>query len=155
LSLYASDKRDLVLLLFNQNVPALLESGRTKVKRNRSLAENMFSYFEPVYRACSQNMTLYRIIMNYGNLSANTTSLHTQHFNRTRIELYDALVEIMLWARLAGECRADGDIDFQSRSFFYLHFAGIRRWIAEPEPDLEEALKELKGMFELHVNGLK
>ena len=155
LSLYAADKRDLVLLLFNQNIPILLEIGRARVKRNGPLAENMLTYFEPVYRACSNNLTLYRIILNYGNLAANTTSLHTQQFNRTRIDLFDALTDIVLWARLTGECKADGDVELQARSFYYIHFAAIRRWISEPEPDVEAGLRELSALFQLHVNGFK
>jgi AcrR family transcriptional regulator len=154
LSLYTTDKRDLILLLFNKNIPILMEIGRTRVDPNKSLTDNMVAYFTPMYHAYASNLTLFRMILNHGNLAANTTSRHNQQFNRTRAVLVNALADIIRLAQSTGECAPSSQVDLQARSFFYIYFAAVRTWISTPEPQAKEGLNELKKLFDVHVHGL-
>ena len=154
LSLYASDKRDLILLIFNKTIPPLVEQGRLRTSPKGKLADNMRTYFEPFYQAYSNNLTLYRIVLSYGNL-AGDASIHTKEFDRTRVTIHTILGDLILRARANGECSAAGDLEFQARAFFYLYFAAVRRWIVGPEPTVEAGLRELQNLFTLLVNGMK
>ncbi len=154
LSLYASDKRELILLLFNKMIPPLIEQGRSRTSAKNKLADNMVTYFSSFYEAYSKNLTLYRIVLGYGDL-ARDSSVHTREFDRTRVVILTSLGDLILRARANGECSAKGDVELQARSFFYLYFASVRRWISLPDPSIKAGLAELKALFELHVNGMK
>jgi AcrR family transcriptional regulator len=155
LSLYAKDKRDLILLVFNRNIPRLMSAGRARVSPARRLEENMLAFFEPFYRAYAQDLTLYRIILNHGQLADQSAGIHSHEFVRIRVALLGSLSEIILQGRAKGECSADGDLDLQARSFYNLYFAAVRGWIYTPEPKVKAGLAELRGLFVLQMRGLR
>jgi AcrR family transcriptional regulator len=155
LGLYATDKRDLILLLFNRNIPLLMRAGWAKVSPSNTLEANMLAFFEPFYRAYAKDLTLYRIILNHGQLANQSAGNRTQEFVRIRVALLASLVEIIMQARAKGECSADGDAQLHARSFYNLYFAAVRWWIYTPEPKVKAGLAELKALFALHIRGLK
>jgi AcrR family transcriptional regulator len=155
LALYAKDKRDLILLLFNRNIPLLMNAGRARISPAQSLEENMLAFFQPFYRAYAKDLTLYRIILNHGQLADQSAGIHTQEFVRIRVSLLASLVEIILQARAKGECLADGDVQLQARSFYNLFFAAVRWWIYTPQPKVKAGLAELKALFALQIRGMK
>jgi len=155
LSLYAKDKRDLILLLFNRNIPMLMNAGWTKISPAQTLEQNMLAFFQPFYRAYAKDLTLYRIILNHGQLADQSAGIHTQEFVRIRVALLAALVEIILQARAKGECSADGDAQLQARSFYNLYFAAVRWWIYTPDPKVKAGLAELQALFALQIRGMK
>jgi AcrR family transcriptional regulator len=155
LSLYAKDKRDLILLLFNRNIPRLIEAGRARLSPAEPLEENMLAFFEPFYRAYAKDRTLYRIILNHGQLADQSAGIHTQEFVRIRVALLASLADIILQGRAKGECPALGDVNLQARSFYNLYFAAVRGWIYTPEPKVKAGLAELKALFALHMRGLR
>jgi len=155
LSLYARDKRDLILLVFNRNIPRLIDAGRARVSPARLLEDNMLAFFEPFYRAYAKDLTLYRIILNHGQLADQSAGIHSQEFVRIRVALLGSLAEIILQGRANGECAADGDVALQARSFYNLYFAAVRSWIYTPEPKVKAGLSELRGLFALQMRGLR
>ncbi len=155
LSLYAKDKRDLILLLFNRNIPLLMNAGWARVSPAQSLEQNMLAFFQPFYSAYAKDLTLYRIILNHGQLADQSAGIHTQEFVRIRVSLLASLVEIILQARAKGECLDDGDVQLQARSFYNLFFAAVRWWIYTPQPKVKAGLAEQKALFALLIRGMK
>ena len=152
LSLYARDKRDLVLMIFNKVIPPLLERGRKNTNSTHRLAENMVAFFEPFYRAYAKNVTLFRIIL--GQVYNGPPSGHAAQNDAIRVELLGVLSDFILHAVATGECRSDVDLEIQSRSFFYLYFAAVRVWLYQEKPDPEQGLKDLSELYEHHVPSL-
>jgi len=155
LSLYAKDKRDLILLVFNRNIPRLMNAGWAKVSPANRLEENMLAFFEPFYRAYAKDLTLYRIILNHGQLADQSAGIHSQEFVRIRVAFLAALVEIIQLGRAKGECSADGDAALQARAFYNLYFAAVRWWIYMPDPKVKAGLAELKALFALQLMGMR
>jgi len=155
LSLYAKDKRDLILLLFNRNIPRLILAGQARVSPAQTLEENMLAFFEPFYRAYAKELTLYRIILNHGQLADQSAGIHTQEFVGIRVSLLASLAEIIQQARSKGECPEFGDVDLQARAFYNLYFAAVRGWIYTPEPKVKAGLAELRALFALQMRGMR
>jgi AcrR family transcriptional regulator len=155
LSLYAKDKRDLILLLFNRNIPLLMNAGWATVSPAQGLEQNMLAFFQPFYRAYAKDLTLYRIILNHGQLADQSAGIHTQEFVRIRVALLASLVQIILQARAKGECSAAGDAQLQARAFYNLYFAAVRWWIYTPDPKVKAGLAELQALFALQIRGMK
>jgi AcrR family transcriptional regulator len=154
LALYAKDKRDLILLVFNRNIPRLVNAGRARVSPSQLLEENMLVFFEPFYRAYAKDLTLYRIILNHGQLADQAAGIHSQEFVRIRVALLGSLAEIIRQGQANGECEAYGDVELLARSFYNLYFAAVRGWIYTPEPKVKAGLAELHRLFVLQMRGL-
>jgi AcrR family transcriptional regulator len=155
LSLYAKDKRDLILLLFNKNIPVLMAAGRARISPDKKLEDNMLAFFEPFYRAYAKDLTLYRIILNHGQLADLAAGIHTQQFVRIRVALLASLMEIIMQGRANGECSMEGDAELQARAFYLMYFAAVRWWIYKSDPKVKAGLAELKALFALQVRGLR
>jgi AcrR family transcriptional regulator len=153
LSLYARDKRDLVLMIFNKVIPPLIERGRRNTSPAHSLAENMVAFFEPVYAAYAHDVTLYRTVL--GQIYTGPISDHAKENAAILRGMLDHLTDIVRGAIATGDCRPDIDVAVHARSLFYLHFAAVRVWLFQEQPDVETGLAELRTLFEQHVAGMR
>jgi len=155
LSLYANDKRDLILLIFNRLIPPLLEQGLRNARGAGSLrlASSLIGFFEPFYRAYAKNVTLYRIVL--GQIYGGSASVHAVENNVIRSGLIDNLSSLISRAVVSGECAGDIDLATHARSFYFLYFAAVRAWLGGDEPDPEEGLADLRTLFEQHIEGLR
>ena len=152
LSLYARDKRDLVMMIFNKVIPPLMEQGRRRTVASGRLVDNMLAFFEPFYRAYHAEIVLYRIVL--GQIYNGPESAHADANDRTRTELLGLIGDIILRATATRECRVDIDVPTQARSFFYLYFAAVRVWLFQDDPDVDRGLDELRTLYDQHMGGL-
>ena len=153
LSLYARDKRDLILLIFNRLIPPLLDQGLRNARGGAGLADSMVAFFEPFYRAYAKNVTLYRIVL--GQIYSGPASVHATENANIRAGLTENLSFLLTRAVTSGECIAGIDLAVQARSFYYLYFAAVRAWLSQDEPAPEQGLIELRALFAQHIAGLR
>lgn len=153
LSLYARDKRDLVLMIFNRVIPPLVEMGRRSTVPTAPLVDNVINFFSPFYTAYAQNATLYRVVLSQIHTAA--ASVHAQENEALRTDLLGHLRDILLRAAASGHCRRDIDPEIQARTFFYLYFASVRVWLFQKDPDPAQGLAELRTLYEQHVEGIR
>ena len=152
LALYARDKRDLILMLFNKVIPPLLDQGRKNAKLATSLPDSMIAFFEPFYVAYANNPTLYRIVLS--QIYSGTSSVHGNENNLIRKGLIDDLADLIRRAVTAGECSTGTDPTLQAKSFYFLYFAAVRAWLADESPVVKVGTAELRALFEHHIAGL-
>jgi AcrR family transcriptional regulator len=152
LGLYAHDKRDLILMLFNKVIPPLLEQGRKNAKMSGSLADSMIAFFEPFYVAYANSPTLYRIVL--AQIYSGASSVHGNENNFIRKGLIDDLADLIRRAVTGGECSATTDLKLQAKSFYFLYFAAVRAWLADEAPTVKSGITELRALFEQHIAGL-
>ncbi|RQR51317.1 TetR/AcrR family transcriptional regulator [Burkholderia sp. Bp9140] len=152
LSLYARDKRDLVLLIFNTLIPPLLSEGRANITAGAPLADNLVAFFEPFYRAYAAQPTLYRVVL--GQIYNGGGTSHALESETIRRDLATHLGTIIAEAIKSRECRRDIDIDSNARGFFYLYFASVRVWLFGENPDPSEGLAALRTLIDQYIAGL-
>jgi AcrR family transcriptional regulator len=152
LSLYARDKRDLILLLFNELIPPLLDLGRKNTKTSAALADNIAAYFEPCYYSYAGNVTLFRIIL--GEIYGGPASLHAEEGGVIRVSLLKDMSDLILRAVASGECAQNVDLDLAAKSFFYLYFAAVRSWLSEDAPKPQEGIVLLRAICQQHITGV-
>lgn len=153
LGLYARDKRDLVLLIFNKVVPPLIEQGHGRFDPDATLTDNMVGFFEPFYRAYADDITLYRVVL--GQVFNGLSSAHAEENDAIRRDLLNYLEDMVRHAIATGEAREDVDVPLQARSFFYLYFAAVRIWLFQERPDPDRGLATLHALYDQHVAGIK
>lgn len=152
LALYARDKRDLVLMIFNKVIPPLMERGRRQTDPAATLTENLVGFFEPFYLAYARDVTLYRIVL--GQIHNGPQGEHGKENDAIRSELLGYLTDIVLRAITARRCRPDANASAAARCCFYLYFAAVRTWLFQDTIDPVAGMAELRVLLENHVAGL-
>jgi AcrR family transcriptional regulator len=150
--LYADDKRDLVLLMYNDEVTSLIAAGTEKIVTDADVVSNILSFCEVFYHSFASNVELARtyLQLNFYSEGANTVGLH---LNRGR--KLDALRTVIEIGRLRGEVRLDASVDAMATATLLLYRSAVRTWIAEPRPDPVRGLVQLRQLMQLQYQGIR
>ncbi|WP_439361576.1 TetR/AcrR family transcriptional regulator [Bradyrhizobium sp. DASA03007] len=154
LGFYAENKRELVLLIFNEFMAPVIDRCREAGVYQGSLVDAVVAHFRPVYSAYAAEPDLFRTILRENVF--HTTSPHAREFSRIRLETISHLRDLVSKARDAGEIMPYIDVDLAARTIFYLMFASVRWWLhATEKPSVEPGLAELRTMTALLLDGMK
>jgi AcrR family transcriptional regulator len=151
LSLYADDKRDLVLLIFNEMVPGVIDKAAGSAKKKSELLDKLVAFFGAFYENISRNFTLARI---HHQLNFYSTGRHTVEYNALRARVFALLEEIVRQAQQSGEIGSREDPALIARHIFFCYSAAVRWWVASERPNLRSGLADLRQLFQLQINGL-
>ncbi len=149
---YAEDKRDLVFLIFNDELAAITDEALAAPRADDPLVEQLLAICGCHYRRFARRAALVRVLLqeltfySHGKQAATFVGIR-----RRLIEGFEALVRA---AQASGRIRRDADPALVARSIFFLYSAALRWWIGAPQPDPAAGLVELRRVFELMVAGL-
>lgn len=154
LSLYAKDKRDLSLLVFNEHIAELTEQAAVNAgsKKKSTPEERLLAFFATYYRDFAQNHTLARIFL---QLNYYSSGMHGADYQRAREQVSRAIMAIVDDARSTGEINYPESSELIARNFFIVFSAAVRWWIAEPAPDLNQGLNEISRLLHIQFTGLR
>ena len=151
LSLYASDKRDLVLLIFNERIPQLSDAAERLASREAELIEKLLAYFRVLNQHFVANIGISRIHL---QLNYYSRSMHSAEYDKNRQRLFNFVQDCVREAQQAGKISAGEDPALAARHLFFVYSASLRWWLASERPELETSMKELRPLFELLLRGL-
>ncbi len=150
---YVSHKRDLIFLIFNEEIDALTASALAMTRPWKGFRENMLTIADPHYVLFAQNPVLARILLTETVLE--TPGLHLDHYLRVRVRLLDSMTDLVGAAQDRGELRADIAPGTIARNTFLSFSASLRWWITQPDPQVRQGQQEFAEMFEMYFEGLK
>jgi len=149
---YADDKRDLVFLIFIDELDRLADEAFGSVDLRQPLLEQLGAAFAHYYREFGRNARLARILLqeltfySHGRLAAD--------FQRSRRRTVGFIEQLVARAQRAGRVRADLDAAFVALSIFFIYSGAVRWWIAGARPRRKNGVAELRELLALHINGL-
>jgi len=149
---YADDKRDLVFLIFNEELDRITDEAFAGVGPRRPPAAQLAAAFGVFYREFALNPMLSRILLqeltfySHGRLAGD--------FQRSKRRTIGFVQRLIAGAQREGRLRADADPGFIALSVFFLYSGAVRYWIAGERPDPRKGARELQRMLELHLRGL-
>jgi AcrR family transcriptional regulator len=149
LGFYADDKRDLVLLMFNQDIPDLISAGSTRMQTASSDVDQLVNFFHPFYNRFAKEVLLYRTLLR-DNLFQRQ-SMHAREFDRLRGEII-AIIKQTVQASAVRQ--SEDTIDLAARGLFFIYFAQVRWWISGDAPKAKAGLSELESLFRTHLTGI-
>ncbi|MBV8923959.1 MAG: TetR/AcrR family transcriptional regulator [Bradyrhizobium sp.] len=153
LGFYAENKRDLVLLIFNETMPPILEKSKKAGVYEGSLVEALSKFFRPAFTAYAEKPDLHRTVLRENVF--HSRSPHAREFHRIRTETIGLVRDLIQQARAAGEIRPYIDVELGARTVFFLFFAVVRWWLAAERPEVELGLTEFRSMCALLLDGMK
>jgi AcrR family transcriptional regulator len=152
LSLYADDKRDLVLLIFSEEIAALIERAAKAPRKDQDLADQLTAFFGTFYKEYAREPTLYRTLLRENLFYGKST--HSAAFTENFRRIIGCIEALVVAQQKAGRISASVDPTVVARHFFFVFFAAVRWWITDDKPAAKDGIAELRRMFRLTVSGL-
>ncbi len=151
---YAEDKRDLVFLIFNEELAGLTDAALAAEDKGpgADMISRLLALYRSHYEYFGSRPELSRILLQ--ELTFYSSGKQAAAFLQTRRRLIAGIEAIVRGAQRGGEITADEDPQFIARHLFFVYSAAIRWWIAGPRPEVKAGLADLRRLLELQVNGL-
>ena len=149
---YAADKRDLVFLIFNDELDALTDEVLASPGAPLPLPEQLAAIFGAHYRFFGSRPALSRILLQ--ELTFYSEGKHSIEFQAIRQRLIVGVAERVAAAQAAGELGRSEPAELIARLLFYIYSSAVRWWIAAPDPDIEQGIAELQRLLRLQMDGL-
>ena len=153
LFLYATDKRDLLFLVFNDDLAELTTRAFTGLRQDTPLLENLRSAARHFFEFYGKDKVLSRDLTR--EITFYTTGMQSERFQATRGRTVDCIAQLVSQAKASGEVKAEEADGFIAKTIFYLLAAEIRMWLAASSDDPEDGLNELTGRLQLLMHGLQ
>ncbi len=149
---YAGDKRDLVFLIFIDELDRLADRAFTSIDRRKPLLDQLVSAFAHYYRAFGANPRLARILLQ--ELTFYSSGKLATDFQRSRRRTVRLIESVMVQARRDGFVREDLAPGRAALSVFFLYAGAVRWWIARGSSRPAGGIAELRELLRLHIAGL-
>jgi AcrR family transcriptional regulator len=149
---YAADKRDLVFLIFNEELNAVTDVALAAPRPGQPLAAQLAAVFAVHYRWLAAKPELSRILLQ--ELTFYSSGKQAATFHGIRARLIGGVEALVRAAKEKGEIASRESDELIARHVFFTYSASLRWWIAGPDPDPEAGIRELKRLLSLQVDGL-
>ena len=150
---YAADKRDLVFLIFNEELNAITDVALAAPRPGQPLAAQLAAVFAVHYRWLATQPELARILLQ--ELTFYSSGKQAATFHGIRRRLIDGIEALVRRAQESKQISSGEKPSLIARHVFFTYSASLRWWIAEPDPDPEAGIADLKRLLALQVEGLK
>jgi len=150
---YAQDKRDLVFLIFNEELAAVTELALKAADSPTSLVDQLSAIYEPHYQYFSENPPLSRVLLK--ELTFYSEGKQAATFHEIRERLISGIEKIVWAAQREQRIQSREDPTIVARHIFFVCSGAIRWWIARLNPSPRDGLADLRRLLELEVNGLQ
>ena len=149
---YAEDKRDLVFLIFNEELNAVTDVALAAPRQDQPLVEQLLAVFRVHYRWLGSKPALARILLQ--ELTFYSSGKQASTFLGIRKRLIDGIEALVREAQKTKKIRTKEKADVIARHIFFVYSASLRWWIAESKPDPEKGLADLRRLLKLQFEGL-
>jgi AcrR family transcriptional regulator len=152
LFLYAKDKNELLLLVFDDELDPLTERATQKIDRTMPLVDQLLSFFKEFYRFFCKTPELSRQMMRGMTFTGGIVATRTREgVQKTE----NRLAEIVAAAQRDGAIAAGVSPELAAHIFFSLYRMEIRFCLAADRPDTKGSLGKLRQQFEIVYAGLQ
>ncbi len=149
---YVTDKRDLIFLIFHEDISSLVERALTGTQDKQDFSEKILSIAELHYRLYAQNPKLSRILLTEAGF--HSEGLHLERFQEMRQRLIKGMEQIVVAAQKEGTLLADETSTFIARQIFFAFSTAVREWLLTPHPEWRIGLRQFKRILRLLVVGI-
>jgi AcrR family transcriptional regulator len=150
---YAEDKRDLVFLIFNEELNATTDAALAAPRARDSLPDQLIAVFREHYAWLAAQPALARILLQ--ELTFYSSGKQAATFHTIRKRLIDGIEALVSANQEKGTLRKDVAAGVIARHIFFVYSASLRWWIAAPRPDPRKGVTDLRQLLKLQFEGLR
>jgi AcrR family transcriptional regulator len=149
---YAPTKRDLLFLIINEELQAVVDRSIGLAQKSRSMLDNLVRIFRAHYRYFGQRPTLSRLALR--EMMFYATGPEAQKFLNTRKRLIALIENVVRLAIDQNEVAPHVDVKLVAWVIFSLYQIEIRHWLSSDELDITKGVDFLKRQLFLLMDGL-
>lgn len=150
---YAEDKRDLVFLIFNEELNAITDVALAAPRPGQALADQLLAVFRVHYRWLAGKPALARILLQ--ELTFYSSGKQAATFHGIRKRLIDGVEDLVRKAQDDRKIQNKEKAAVIARHIFFVYSASLRWWIAAPRPRPEAGVADLRRLLRLQFQGLE
>jgi AcrR family transcriptional regulator len=150
---YAADKRDLVFLIFNEELNAVTDVALAAPRPDQPFVDQLLAVFRVHYRWLATKPALARILLQ--ELTFYSSGKQAATFLGIRKRLMDGLEALVRSAQRARRIRSREDPAVIARHIFFVYSASLRWWIAASRPNPDKGIADLRRLLKLQADGLR
>jgi AcrR family transcriptional regulator len=150
---YATNKRDLLFLVFNDEQDQLVEAAYQDIPENLPFVEQLIAVFQPFYDLFASEPTFARYLLR--ELIFYESGAQAARFQQGRRRIVTRIEQLVVAAQGNGRVGSAEDGRVVARLIFSVYQAEIRRWLLEPTPRPKQGLDALRRVLTLVVRGLE
>jgi AcrR family transcriptional regulator len=150
---YAQDKRDLVFLIFNEELAAVTDEALRAAESHHFLLDQLMDIYKPHYEYFSKHPALSRILLK--ELTFYSEGKQAAEFQEIRGRLIAGIEKAVRTAQQQRRIQSKEKAAIVARQIFFISSGAIRWWIASLRPHPAEGLAELRRLLELQLHGLQ
>jgi len=150
---YAKDKRDLVFLIFNEELAAVTDKALRAAESHHDLLDQLMDIYKPHYEYFSRHPALSRILLQ--ELTFYSEGKQAAAFQEIRGRLISGIEKAVRIAQEERRILSDENSGIVALQIFFISSGAIRWWIAGSKPNPRKGLTELRRLLELQLYGLQ
>ena len=150
---YAEDKRDLVFLIFNEELNATTDVALAAPRPRDAPLEQLMAIFRVHYRWLAAQPALARILLQ--ELTFYSSGKQAATFHSIRKRLIDGIEELVRKSQEKGVITRSESAAVIARHIFFVYSASLRWWIVAPKPRPGNGLADLRRLLRLQIEGLR
>ncbi len=148
---HIQDKRDLIYLIFDEEVSLAAERAEAAIRPWQSFSEKILTISAFYFQMFSMEPVLSRILLS--EVLQQTPGPHLERHLAMRGRMINGFEELARAAQVAGELKPDLDSKMIARSIQFAFTGASRWWIMEDNPDWRSGQRHLEGILMLLADG--
>lgn len=151
--LYASDKRDLLFLIYNDDLEKLADDAFLNVDPDAAFVDQLLTIFREFYQFFFERPELARDVLREMNFYEQGSQAIRFSASIRRIE--DNMETVVSRCLERGIIRSEANSHSVAVLLFGIYRTEVRRWLSRRDIDIDHGLTRLMPYLEIVVNGLK
>ena len=151
---YITDKRDLIYLVFGDELRDVTEASLQAPKSWQTFSEKIVSMVEPRYRLFGNEPTLSRILLSETLQPA--FGINHAYFTQVRDRFIEGMQAVVADAQHTGEIGTTASSESISRLIFFSYSGAVRWWLtASQYPEWRSGVRDFATILNLQATGLR
>ncbi len=152
---YAHDKRDLLMMIVNDDLEAVTEASFAAIRDDVPFIDTLIALFEPRYRYWVRDPALSSFAL-HETAAARVVQVRSEseRFERRRLRIVEKLAELVERERRRGRMQTGDGAHEVALHLMLIYLAHARIWLNDPAPDVATGMRTLRRQFELAMRGL-
>ena len=150
---YVTDKRDLIFLIFHEDISSLLDRALAESKKRQGFSEKIFGIAELHYRFYAQTPKLSRLLLT--EVGFHSEGVHLDRFRELRGVLIKAIERLVIEAQKDGVLSKDETAGFIASQIFFAFSTAVREWLTTSQPEWRAGLRKYKRIFRMQIQGIR
>jgi AcrR family transcriptional regulator len=156
LFLYARDKRELLLMVFNDELATITETSIAAVDAGAPLLEQLLNFYRPRFAFWASDVALARIVTAevYASRAPAEVGAELARVNERQKRMVATLAEcVAAYARTHGLTLRERP-EAIANMVHYLYIGELRVWLSSAEPRVADAMAHLERYYALLLSGI-